>query len=86
MPESPPSRRNHSPASRSVPGQVALATNSSEPSDNEGSEATAESMSSNSARGALSSGEGTSGDTLLPMLIAGLALIVLGVLAVFLIV
>lgn len=42
-------------------------------------------MSSKDARGALSPGEQTSGDTLLPMLIGGLALIVIGVIAVFLI-
>jgi len=54
----------------------------SEP-NGKGAKDTLASISSNTARGALSSEEGTSGDTLLPMLIGGLALIVLGIIVVF---
>ena len=54
------------------------------PSNREGGRATAASISSNNARGAADSGEGTSGDTLLPMLVGGLALIIIGVIVVFL--
>lgn len=54
------------------------------PSNVEGATATRASISSKNARGAGDFGEGTSGDTLLPMLLGGLALIIVGVIVVFL--
>jgi hypothetical protein len=55
---------------------------SNDPNDESATDTLA-SISSNSARGGLSSDDGSSGDTLLPMLIGGLALIVLGIIVVF---
>ena len=85
MRKTPPLRPNHTDP-RSMPEPDAFVPNRSGPPDNEGSETTAEFISSNKARGALSSEEGTSGDTLLPMLIGGLGLTTFGLTVVFLIV
>jgi hypothetical protein len=57
--------------------------NGSSGANDDGAKDTLASISSNSDRGSLSSDEGTSGETLLPMLIGGLALIVLGTIIVF---
>ena len=83
MPRSPPSRRNHSPASRAAPEKFPLATNSGGQPKDEHSDSAAGSMPSANVRGALSPEEQTSGDTLLPMLVGGLVLIVLAVIALF---
>lgn len=81
-----PSERRVSAASRSLRESPALSPVSVTGSAKRDSQPKRRWISSDDARGSLSPEEGTRSDTLMPMLVAGLALIVVGIGAVVLLV